>query len=645
MHYRRDIDGLRALAVLPVILFHAGWSLCSGGFVGVDIFFVISGFLITSILIGELDSKSFSLIRFYERRARRILPALTFVVLCSLPLAWLFMLPNELEALSKSILSIALFVSNFFFRAETDYFGTDAEEKPFLHTWSLAVEEQYYFVFPLLLAWLWRWGRRSVGTSLVLLAAVSLAFAEWQIRLNPEQIFFDTRARIWELLGGALVAVYLSTPGRREFGRTAQQLGSIVGLGLILFSIVRFDEGTESPGLPILLPVLGAMLVILFSSSATFVGKVLGCRPLVGIGLISYSAYLWHQPLLAFTRLRSPEEPSTAALMLASALSLVLAYPTWRYIEQPFRDRTKIGRRPVFTFAFASTAMLALLGGIGIWRKGFTHHFKSDRQISQTFEELQRERGAITRSGECQYNRKTGANSYDLFLKRWACDRDGARPDLQPIGVIVVGDSHSADIASALRSNGYSPAQIGAPGCSVIPSRMGKGCRKIFSFIKEFAAQRPEYTHIILANRWDTKEVRPEYLAEMTAYWSLPGKKLVFVTSRPEFHGYKRALRMGLALRPNMKRAETSSAPEVLEFLAKSNVAIVNAREIFCSLTPRCDWKDENGRHLTTDGHHLTRYGAELFGRKMLAQGVLPVGGEASSVASVEEERGAPILR
>lgn len=624
MQYRRDIDGLRALAVLPVILFHAGFETFSGGFVGVDIFFVISGYLITSIIVGELASGNFSFASFYERRARRILPALSVVILASIPAAWLWMLPDEFIEFGRSMLSIAVFASNFYFRTATDYFGAAAEEKPLLHTWSLAVEEQYYFVFPLLLWALWRWGRARIGILLATLAAVSLAFAEWQVRLNPDQIFFDTRGRIWELLGGALVALYHSSSARRAHHAITHHIGAALGLGLIVYAIVGFDESTESPGLPIALPVLGAMLVILFSTPATIAGKILGSKPFVGIGLISYSAYLWHQPLLAFTRLRTPDDPSSLALGLSSILALALAYPTWRFVEQPFRNRARIGRRPIAIFALTASVTMAALGALVVHKEGFDYRFEGDTTTVQVLDNLHAERGEITRSGECQYNRKTAINSFELFVKSWRCDEDPKRPELRKIGVIVAGDSHSADIASALRTNGFSPAQIGAPGCSVIPSRMSKGCRHIFTFIRDFAAKRPEYTHIILANRWDTKEVSELYLSKMVKFWQLPGKTIVFVSSRPEFHSYKRALRLGLQLEPNMKRADTSSSAQVFEFLHKANVQTVNAREIFCALTSNCSWRDSAGRHLTTDGHHLTRLGAQLFGEKMLALGILP---------------------
>jgi hypothetical protein len=521
--------------------------------------------------------------------------------------------------------SIAVFASNFFFRAETDYFGTEAEENPLLHTWSLAVEEQYYFVFPLLLAAIWGFGRWRIGLALSALAAISLLFSEWHVRLNPEQIFFDTRARIWELLAGALVALFLARPQPPSFGPRIRQIGSLGGFGLIVYALLAFHESTESPGLPIVIPVLGAMLIIVFSTPSTLVGRFLGSRPLVGIGLISYSAYLWHQPLLAFVRLRTAAEPSALSLAAAGVAALVLAYPTWRYIEQPFRARATLGRRAVFSFAAATTLGLATLGGIGIWQRGFPNRFQSETEIVQTFQRLQAERATITRSGECQFNPKTKNNTYSLFLRNWRCHEDPTHPDLQKIGIIVVGDSHSADMASALRANGYSPAQIGGPGCSVVPSRMGKGCRAIFNFIRDFATKNPQYTHIILANRWETKELRKDQLTEMISYWSLPGKKLVFVTSRPEFPGYKRALRLGHRIEPRMDRANNSSAPEVIDLLTGLNVAVVNAGEIFCALTPHCDWKDPDGRHLTTDGHHLTRYGAELFGRRMLSLGVLPV--------------------
>jgi len=213
MDYRREIDGLRAVAMMPVVFFHAGFDAFSGGFVGVDVFFVISGYLITSILVEELSQEHFSIVRFHERRARRILPALFFVMLCCMPFAWFWMIPDSLLEFGNSLGAVSLFVSNFLFWQEIGYFAAAAEEKPLLHTWSLAVEEQYYLLYPLLLAVVWHWKRQWLVATLVVGAVGSLILADLGTRYRPDAAFYLAPFRAWELLVGSLVAYWLH--GRR----------------------------------------------------------------------------------------------------------------------------------------------------------------------------------------------------------------------------------------------------------------------------------------------------------------------------------------------------------------------------------------------------------------------------------------------
>jgi peptidoglycan/LPS O-acetylase OafA/YrhL len=219
MDYRREIDGLRALAVLPVILFHAGFDSFSGGFVGVDVFFVISGYLITTIILAELEQGKFSIVNFYERRARRILPALFLVMLVCLPFAWLWLLPIDMKDFSRSLIAVSVFVSNILFWRESGYFDTATELKPLLHTWSLAVEEQFYVVFPLLLILLWRLGRRWILVTLGLAFFASLALSEWATYANRSAAFYLLPTRGWELLLGAFAAFYLSKSNHKDFGK------------------------------------------------------------------------------------------------------------------------------------------------------------------------------------------------------------------------------------------------------------------------------------------------------------------------------------------------------------------------------------------------------------------------------------------
>lgn len=237
MKYRAEIDGLRALAVVPVILFHAGFELFSGGFVGVDVFFVISGYLITTILIEDIENQRFSIVNFYERRARRILPALFFVMLCCLPLAWMLLLPNQMKDFAQSLVAVSLFASNILFWRESDYFSAAAEDKPLLHTWSLAVEEQYYILFPVFLFLAWRFGKNRVFWMVVVFAAISLALSEWGWRNRPVANFYLAPTRAWELLAGSIAAFIVQKRGVEKNNTFA-----LLGLVAIIFSIFAYDE-------------------------------------------------------------------------------------------------------------------------------------------------------------------------------------------------------------------------------------------------------------------------------------------------------------------------------------------------------------------------------------------------------------------
>ncbi|TXH69386.1 MAG: acyltransferase [Thiothrix sp.] len=360
MHYRTEIDGLRAVAVLPVIAYHAGFTGFSGGFVGVDIFFVISGYLISSILLDELQNQNFSLLSFYERRIRRILPALFLVLAFTAAVAWWLLLPHELAAFGRSLISVILFASNLLFWQESDYFATESEYIPLLHTWSLAVEEQYYLIFPLLLAFLWKFGLKAIYLSLGVLAVIGLATSEWLWRVDAGANFYLLPSRFWELLLGALAAVYLKNK-QVSTGWLAQCL-SLVGLALVLGSIFLLNNSLPFPSSYALFPTLGATLIILFASPHNLAGQALSLKPLVFVGLISYSAYLWHQPLLVFARMQ-PYVEANLALMAAMALaSLVFAWLSWRFVESPFRNRQRFTRRQIFLLAGVGSLFFLGLG-------------------------------------------------------------------------------------------------------------------------------------------------------------------------------------------------------------------------------------------------------------------------------------------
>ena len=360
MAYRSEIDGLRAFALIPVVLFHAGFEWFSGGYVGVDVFFVISGYLITSIILKEKEAGVFTIANFYERRARRILPALFFIIMACIPFAWFLLLPHELKEFGKSVVAVPLFSSNILFWKESDYFAADAELIPLLHTWSLAVEEQFYVFFPLIMMFFWVFGKRWLFVIISIIAISSLALTEWGWRNFPEANFYLIPTRAWELMIGALLAFYLSQ-NKQPKGYIGE-LGSISGLSLILLSVFFLDRTLPFPSLFALPPTIGTALVILFTSRKTLVYRLLSWKVFVVIGLISYSAYLWHQPIFVFTRIYFIDEPKPWLMGLLSILAFVLAYFSWRFIEAPFRNKRRFTQRQIFLAGFAASLLFIGMG-------------------------------------------------------------------------------------------------------------------------------------------------------------------------------------------------------------------------------------------------------------------------------------------
>lgn len=485
MNYRSEIDGLRAVAVLPVILFHAGFSVFSGGYVGVDIFFVISGYLITSILVSELEQGTFSIARFYERRARRILPALFFVMLACIPFAYMWMLPSQLKDFAQSLVAVVFFASNILFWQETGYFAADSELKPLLHTWSLAVEEQYYLLFPIFLLLAWRFGRSRVLWSIVAIAAVSLLLAEWGWRNAPDANFYLAPTRAWELLAGSICA-FLTVNRTLK----SNNVLSAIGLTAIVFAIFGFDENTPFPSVYALVPVVGTSLIILFGGQGTWVAKLLSMRGFVGIGLISYSAYLWHQPLFAFARLRSLTEPSHSLMGALAVAALVMAWATWRWIEQPFRK----GARPLLASRSAVFAASGVVGAAFV-AAGVAVHLggglpdRYDPRVIQSWADARMKSSVYIAEnrfddGGCVFS--AAQLNDDIANRILDCKT------IHGSGVLVFGDSHATNLFHSIvssRSEALPPFLVGitSNGCHLPELLDGCPYSGIFQFVESNA--------------------------------------------------------------------------------------------------------------------------------------------------------------
>lgn len=497
MDHRRDIDGLRAVAVLPVILFHAGLPLLPGGWLGVDVFFVISGYLITALLIEAHRTGGISLLAFYERRARRILPALFVMLLFTTLMALVWLPPRELAEYGASLGLTGAFLSNLWFMTRTGYFANSSELYPLLHTWSLAVEEQFYLVFPVLLAALLRW-RLPVLPVLSILLTLSFGFAVWAIGPYPEQVFFFPLARAWELLIGA---VLVSPSGRQE----QKSIHGDVGLLLIVAAMV-FTSGSGPalfPGVGPVAVAIGTGLILRFGAGR-YGRRFLTLRPVVGMGLISYSAYLWHQPLFALAAARQlePFDPLVQlALQLGIAtLSIAIAVVSWVFVEEPVRRHNVswfAGRARVLWIS-AIGSLVIFLVGLGI--------YVADGLPSRVTPEVAGVSSAKIYNpwrGRCDANRAGKVPQHPVP----ACSLEGSAPL-----VYLYGDSHAAMIWGSLRDEllaaghaGYVATQGGCPalpGLAVIGDPRAVSCDSFARASMADMIARPEDSILVVALRW-----------------------------------------------------------------------------------------------------------------------------------------------
>lgn len=361
MNYRPEIDGLRSIAVLSVIIHHAGFGILSGGFLGVDIFFVISGYLITSIIWKDVQAGQFSIARFYERRIRRLIPVLLLVLIATIPFAWVWMVPWQFEEYAASMVATLLFVSNVYFWQNSDYFAPTAEHKPLLHTWSLSVEEQFYLIFPLILIMLARRGPAVTIWMIFALSVGSLILAQLASSRFAQASFYLTPTRAWELGIGALLAFIRVSPSLR-----LANVLSVAGLGMVLGSLFLFTKGTQHPSVWTVLPVLGTALILYCGTRETWVGRALSLRGPVFFGMISYSLYLWHQPVFAFARIRFPEADLLLVRLGLIALSVMLAVASYYLVENPLRGRSR-HTIPFWKIGWSSLAFGSALTFFGAW--------------------------------------------------------------------------------------------------------------------------------------------------------------------------------------------------------------------------------------------------------------------------------------
>lgn len=447
MTHRDDIDGLRAVAIVPVLLFHAGVSRFSGGFTGVDVFFVISGYLITGLILSNIAEGKFSIAHFYESRVRRIVPALFFLLICASIAAYALLMPDEAREFGRSLFATMFFSSNVLFAKQTGYFQNPAEMKPLLHTWSLAVEEQFYILYPLTLFFITRYLRKQYAVVLLSALGLSLAFSVWDVHFHRSVAFYSSAARAWELLVGGILAVGL-IPALRH--RILANSLAIIGVVLLAVSFLFLSGSLPFPGLNALYPTVGTALIIYSGAqNKTVISKILSTKPFVFIGLISYSLYLWHWTLIIFFKYYSLRQLSGWNVAAVISVAVIIATFSWQFVEKPFRGRHSLvqSRKFLFSGAAAGSAIFVLVAGVFFLTHGLPSRF--NQQVLRLL-----------------------ASKNDYWAKRDACtDRICRMGDNQAEpSFILWGDSHAGAIAPVFEqiatSNHVSGFVAFSPACA-----------------------------------------------------------------------------------------------------------------------------------------------------------------------------------
>lgn len=586
---------------------------------GVDVFFVISGFLITGLILKDLERGQFSIVEFWERRVRRIAPALALVLGAVLVAGWFLFLPQNYRELGRSALAQALLLSNVYFWRDSGYFAQSAEVKPLLHTWSLAVEEQFYLLFPFLLILLWRWGRQAVAGILILIWIGSFALSVAGTYLQPSAAFYLLPTRAWELLLGALLALLPLRPIRIGWVREGV---SWAGLLAILGAVFAYDDATRFPGVAALLPCAGAALVIWTNSpQLTWTGKLLSWRPVVGIGLISYSLYLWHWPVLVFSKYWRLEPLPWHTRVFLLIASVGLAALSWKFVETPFRRRAVLGSRPgVFAFAGMSFGALFATGFAIDWKAGVPSRIRP---------EVRRYADASTNAAFL--------NEYTLSEVRsghWA--ELGQGDKTKPVSIVVWGDSHAMSVMPVMDvmceehgvrglgvTHSATPPLLGYESGDV--ESLGKDSIPYNQAVLE-RIRRERVPKVLLVSFWDfylgadktTERIRAGLHETVRALkeagvkvwilrqvprqrWNVPRAlaTTVFLGGDPE--------KMGLPLQDHLK-SYTRQEP-IFEGLAGNGVILLDPTPYFIGPSGLC-LAVKDGQVLYHDSHHLSIDGA-----------------------------------
>ena len=653
MTYRPEVDGLRTIAVLAVLFFHAEFQGFSGGFIGVDVFFVISGYLITSVILREVSVNKFTFTNFYEKRIRRIFPALFFISFCCIPMALFLMTPSDLKNFLQSLFGSTIFGSNVLFWLQSgDYFDTVSIWKPLHHTWSLAIEEQFYLFHPIVILLVSKFSQRFQKSIILLGIILSISFSLYFIEIDLKGNFYLLPSRIWELYAGAILAYLNFNKIKSYFSNRLCDLFSIIGLILIFYSLITFNSLTPHPSLLTIIPVLGTVLLIIFSGNTGFSGKILTNKSVVYIGLISYSLYLWHYPIFVFARLILPNDLTTLNYLILIFISIILSVISYKYVEQPFRNKNKYKRRFVFKSFLTLSILLLIIGYIGHLTNGFKNMFTNPKYASLIL---------VQNTGIEDLDGCHGSNPEDMC-------RMGNKT-LSPTWALI-GDSHagslSSELSRKLSKNNLAGIQLSQGGCGYVlglnksfinPSFCNDLNKKIEAIVSNDEIKNivisARYVRYLFKTGYDNGEGGKERDLEDTYYYPdnyngdkermdivldayknsvknllLADKNIFLVYPVPE-NGWN-VVRQ--SYKPFNKNNITTSYQSFLnrsklvieifdELLIYNNFFKIDPSKLFCNvISPgRCE-TSINGELLYFDDDHVSNYGAKIIINEIFKQ-------------------------
>ena len=604
--YRPEIDGLRAVAVTAVIIYHAqvnffGHQFFGGGFIGVDIFFVISGYLITSIILNELLTKgSFSFKYFYERRIRRILPVLLFVMLASLPFAWIYLFPSSLIDFSKSILYSIGFGSNFYFHYSGQEYGSlNGLFKPFLHTWSLSVEEQYYIFFPIILLFTFKYIRKYLIYVLIIGFIISLLLADWTSKNYSSISFYFLHTRMWELLAGSLLAYFESKFGRSSKFKILNFVSPFAGLILIGYSFLYFYDGMSHPSFYTLLPIIGVCLIIWFSNKNELITKILSTKLFVGVGLISYSLYLWHYPIFSFVKISGMVSGNIMGKLSLIPIILILSVSSYYLIERPFRNK-KYSFKKILIFIVFILSILLISNTLVIEKNGYSKRFEKLKKINKNY------------NPDNFFLAKTRMGNFNIDKKF----------NTENFNILIIGDSFAEDLYNSLNLNSHRYNGVdfflGGYNYNLITSDeiLKNSNMVIYSYdwsnarLKSFKRDLKKIQKFNL-NIAITSSSN-EYKVPSRLY-TLLDHRVLFDKKKFDYFGLKNTY-----FRNRLIHSESNINKELKKFALTEKLKYLNREDFMCEvLKNECEYVDKDGNKLLYDYGHYTKFGAKFFGNKI----------------------------